>query len=901
MSLPPQHPPASSDARPAESPDTPLVRHYLDILRRRIWVVLSVAVVFSCIGAVRTFRTPDVYSATTQILVERQMPKMGFGDPNSGDFAAWDPDFYSTQAQLIRSQPVLELAVTDPEIARVVGQDAEANIPALSERMKEIILAALGAPPQQVQEPWEKLSSYLTTKPVGGTHLLNITVAAHDARTPALLANGVARAFDAYIRKSRTDQLGDAFVYLKEEREREEQKYLLAENDLQNFREESKGIDLRSSKDSPAIDKLSTLNTRLTELQLRRAELKSQIVVIREILHKKEMGPEERAERMLAVPIIKDDSSIQNAREKVLNQKSTIASLADVYGAEHPLLQKARDALASYQEEFNDALQRAVLLHANRLQSLQTEEDEVNTQYEKQKTLALETDQVSFKMARLEMEVDRHRQLFDTLVKRMLEVEMTSGFDTTNVNIIKEAKAPRSPIGPDRKRDILFAVLMGLALGLGIAVVIETMDDTIKTPEDLRENLDIPLLGFIPEVQLKAIDKTHPRINTLFAVDEPVSSIAEAFRQIRTNLFYSLNNDSAKVVATTSCHPGEGKTTTISNLAAVIAQSGRRVLLIDGDFHRPNVHKIFGVESSMGLADILSGSVPWTEAVITPQRDGHPLNNLDVIVAGNSNPSASERLSSTAMKQFIEQARDKYDWVLVDSPPLLFVSDASVLSAMCDGVILVVKSGMNNRSLLAKTRDHLRQLKVNILGTILNRMVVAFMGRHYSYYYYHGYSRYSEDYPNAYYGQTPEEKAALTVKAPSPRPEPPQEEARTASPAIEPPPPHEPPAQEIRRENIRSTSTQTVVSTPIPETVPTIIPLPDHRPLPSSQEPSPRVDVPLAVDRVVQQSTEELDRVKASLDDIELQQAEIFSRLQSILNRKPGELPRGPKQPPPSV
>lgn len=741
----------------SEKSQISLIRHYLDILRRRIWIIITFTVVFSCVGAVRAFRAPNIYRSSTVITIERQMPHVVSIDPTASDYAPWDPDFYSTQAQLILSQAVLELAVQDPLIARALGQYAEEKSPPLSERMKEIILAALGAPPTQTPKLWEKLASHMSAKPKGGTHLITISATARDPRTPAIFADGVARAFETFMLKSRTDLLGDAFSYLKDEKEREEEKYLSAENELQKFREESKDVDL-GKESSPATDKLAALNSRLTELQLRHTELKSQLISIPQLLELAVTDPEKSYNQMLAVPIIKDDPGIQSVRQKITDTETSIAELSRIYGAEHPQIQEARTTLAALHQEFDVTVQRTLLLQQNILDGIMAEESELTRQMEELKSVVLESAQGSFKMARLTSEVDRHRQIFDALVKSMLDVERSSGFDTTSVRKLQEASVSNTPISPDRRMDVIFSLLTGLGLGLALALLIETMDDTIKTPEDLRDKLDIPLLGFVPRIQAKTPDKKHQRIKTLFAVDEPVSSVAEAFRQIRTNIFYSLATDKAKVLVSTSCHPGEGKTTTICNLAAVIAQNGRRVLLIDGDFHRPNVHHVYGIKSGVGLVDVLGGTLHWKKAICTPYRNGRVLENIHIIPAGPSTAAASERLGSNAMKTFISEARNDYDWVLVDSPPLLFVSDASVLSALCDGIILVVKAGMNNRSLLLRTCNQLRQLKVEILGTILNQMVVSFMGRHYSYYYYHGYAHYAENYHKSYYGDAPEEE-----------------------------------------------------------------------------------------------------------------------------------------------
>jgi capsular exopolysaccharide synthesis family protein len=227
--------------------------------------------------------------------------------------------------------------------------------------------------------------------------------------------------------------------------------------------------------------------------------------------------------------------------------------------------------------------------------------------------------------------------------------------------------------------------------------------------------------------------------------------MAEAYRNIRTSIFFSTPAGGGKVLAVTSCGPGEGKTTTATNLAVAIAKSGKKILLVDADFHRPMVDKILKLNKTAGLSTVLVGEAELKAVIQNVEYEGAKIEGLDVAVAGPPSPNPSELLGSQRMSQLLSEVRDSYDWVLVDTPPILFVSDASILSALCDGVILVVRAGVNNRSMLNRTREHLENIKVKIVGSVLNQMVVGRFGRYYSHYYYHGYSRYSRDYHRSYY------------------------------------------------------------------------------------------------------------------------------------------------------
>lgn len=257
-----------------------------------------------------------------------------------------------------------------------------------------------------------------------------------------------------------------------------------------------------------------------------------------------------------------------------------------------------------------------------------------------------------------------------------------------------------------------------------------------------------------------ALTNVEPLENSIYrgtlSVAFPKSSAAEAYRHIRTNLFYAMPEGSLKTLVVTSARPREGKTTTVTNLALVISQIGKRVLLVDCDLHRPSVHKLLGTECRPGVSDVLAGRVGLAEAVRPVYLDGRKCSHLSLLPAGRSVPNPADLVGSDAMRQLLAHVRAAYDWVILDTPPVLFVSDACVLAANCDGVAVVVRSGTCARSLLARTMGQLRSVRANMVGCVLNSMQVSRVGRHFSYYYYHGYSRYAKDYHSSYYGEEPE-------------------------------------------------------------------------------------------------------------------------------------------------
>ena len=291
----------------------------------------------------------------------------------------------------------------------------------------------------------------------------------------------------------------------------------------------------------------------------------------------------------------------------------------------------------------------------------------------------------------LESNVERHRRLLEVLVQRMSEVEITSDYAKTNVQVIESASMPKHAVGPNKQRMATMSAVFGLMLGLGMAFFLERIDDTVRTPEDLEIDIGIPVLGFVPEVVVTK-DASGRTKRGLISALEPSSSAIEAYCNIRTGLFFSAPAEEAKLLVVTSCGPGDGKTTTSTNLALVIAQSGKRVLLIDADFRRPMVHNVFGLDNQVGFSSVLVGEAPLEQAIQKTVHDIDHIDKLDILTAGPRVPNPTELFESPVTSALLESLRANYDRVIVDTPPALYVSDTSILSTYGDGVILVARA-----------------------------------------------------------------------------------------------------------------------------------------------------------------------------------------------------------------
>lgn len=418
------------------------------------------------------------------------------------------------------------------------------------------------------------------------------------------------------------------------------------------------------------------------------------------------------------------------------------------------------EPLKTSQELFESILKSEVEIKALTARAEALREAIANVDYDleqlPEKTLVL---------ARLTRDRKLNEELYLMLNEKYEEARISEAAKSAGVEIVDTAKPPEFPIKPRKKLNILFGMLFGLALGVGITLLIDLLDDTIKTPEEL-ERMALTALGTIPIVNIDDIRRRMKRQGKeLTSQDEarieskmitkfsPKSPISEAYRSLRTNIQFSDIDNPKRVILMTSSATKEGKSTTCVNLAITFAQTGSRVLLVDSDLRRPTLHNFFGVDKMYGLSNVLIGSLAFNDVIKRTE-----VENLDLITAGDIPPNPAEMVASERMKLFLEEARGRYDVILLDSPPVVAVTDAAILTTRADATILVVSSGMTGRSELKRAIGLIRSVGSNVLGVVLNGLDIKKMYGSY-YYYFHYYQYYY--YYGSESGERKKKKSAL--------------------------------------------------------------------------------------------------------------------------------------------
>ncbi len=459
------------------------------------------------------------------------------------------------------------------------------------------------------------------------------------------------------------------------------------------------------------------------DLELRKAMLDRELRAFQDTLISAQVarvGREERRREALrlrgGVAATRSDPLVRTASARVAELEDRESSLLATLGPKHPdvatiqqQLAAARQRLSEELESLGEGADTDFELAVNQEARLKANIARIQKEIEE-----IEKETLGFSLERKKFEASRSS--IESLFQRQANASPT----VLDVQTIQRARPSSVPVSPQRSRNFIYALLGGLVGGLLLAWMAERFDDSVQSPEDVKEGLGLPFLGIIPLIRKLTQGALAP------ALSDPKTGLADSLRVVRTNLIYGSAERRPKVLAFTSASPGEGKSTVATGLAILFAQNRSRVLLIDADLRRPSVHVLLDVPQNPGLASLLVSSDP----IDLKPRPG-PVRGLDVLPAGAPMNLSAERLGSEAMRAVIEQARERYDWVIIDSPPALGLSDAAVIATLADGIVVVCSGDKTPRQAVRHVADQLRAVRAAILGVVLNRVD---MNRH-SYYY----------------------------------------------------------------------------------------------------------------------------------------------------------------------
>lgn len=754
--------PFAEPARPAtpEGESDFNIAEYLGMLRRH-WRLVAAFVVTAVAGSVIHYSiTPKEYQARAVLKIERR----SLASPMVGEQNIWmdyfNQEFYPTQYELLQSRGLAERVVRNLDLVN----DPRFNPAASPRRPREARPASAEEDDATLGRLAEGLRGGLSVEPVRNTQLVALLYRSGSPEFAARAANGFAEAFIDLGIEDRFATAGKASTFLGAQIETLKQEIQDKEAQLQAFSRRSDIVAVDPSS-NVLLQRLETLNTDYMGLKKQRIEKEA---------HYQEMltAPRETVADSLSGGVVSD------LRAQQIKLERDYETRLKTYKPDWPAMVALKTEIDKGKENLESVITEMVgKARASAYAAYQTvlrQEQALEAELASAKGEAIDQSSAAVGYSNLKVEVQTRRELLDELMRKQSETEVSARLQNTrdsNVRIIDRALVPGGPFRPSLRQDVSYGLLLGLLLGIGCALLIEFLDRTIKTPEEMERRLGLSTLGVIPDlseegkgyglagygygygygygerptrVRAKSgkaapalLEKKKgealepvPAIE-LVPHERPRTPISEAYRSLRTALLLSAAHE-IKLIAVTSAGSAEGKTTTASNLAVVLAQLGRRVLLVDCDLRKPRLHQIFRTSNRAGLVSQLAGTPESTEPILIPTD----VPNLWFTPSGPTPPNPSELLASDRMREWLKGARARFDFVVLDTPPALPVTDATVVGAMTDGVVLTLRAGKVTREDARAVRDRLRMADVTILGVVLNRfrVVPGRLSKRYRYY-----------------------------------------------------------------------------------------------------------------------------------------------------------------------
>jgi len=690
--------------------------HLLDywrVIKKRRWIVLSVLLVIVTIVTIRMSQLPVIYEATGRIIINPQLPLRVTQEKETGtDLSSNDAQYLETQQNVLRSRELARRVIEalhlerHPEFADIATRVADPD------RQRVLFI--------------DRFLANLKVELVRNTRVVAVTYSAHDPQLAARAVNELFTQYGEYMLESRLDSTRKATEWLQEQlallRDRAEK----AQEELVRYSRENEIVQL-SENQTITVERLADLNRRVIEAETDRIRAETLYRLSRE-------------GEVDALPPVLADPQVQALNARLAELRQELAQLNVEYQPTHPRVARVREQIAEAERQLALAKRRILANIEAEYKAAVRRENDLRAALERQRAETLRQNERAIELSLRKREVEVTAQLYEGLLEKLNDVKLLSTLTTTNVQILDKAEVPLRPARPRKLFNIGLSVLVGLILGVGLALFVEYLDNTVKSAEDVDRLLGLPVLGLVPA--LESLERRRwaalPRVHRAKEEERPIlisqrqrSSFAEAFRTLRTSVLLSHAEHPPRTILFTSSGPGEGKTTTAVNTAISLAQMGARVLLIDGDLRKPGLHKALNVKNYPGLSAYLTRPLE-VDAVVLHQ----PAENLFVIPAGAIPPNPSELLGSAKMRELIAQVSERYDFVLVDSPPAS-TPDALVLSALVDGVILIIRCGETPRELVHRAHQALLDVNARIFGVVLNRVDVTQDG--YSYYYYRYY------------------------------------------------------------------------------------------------------------------------------------------------------------------
>lgn len=743
-----------SETYEPQFPTEPELKIYWQVIVKYRWLVLFATIVFSLLALIYAFTATPRYTAASKIRISTYEPVLTATKiEDLLQQKSKEGNYLETQVEELRSYSLADRVLVDPEIHAMLQRSSNSlwsNLIGSSSQESNVLSATGGG--HGYQHTLSDLRRYLDViqiKPIRRTSLVGIEATTTSAELSAVVANRHAEEYIEWVRKGRVEQQARALAFLQGQADELRQRVADLEREMADYAE-ANSIVAVNKDENITVQKMSQLNQLLTDATAKRVQAENAFQRARESLEHNSAGY--------------DDDSVQKIRAELARLEAEKGQLLAKFTPQYPRVQQIEAQIGELKRSLSEQREEIVRGLEARFKATAQEEATLKEELEQQKSRAFELSKRSVSYNSLERDLTSSRELLQNVLRQIKETSLAVESNSSNVAIVDRAATPVFPSFPNKKLLLLFGVVLGLGTGLGLAFLLNYLDDTVRTPEQIGQLLQLPTLGVVPSFALEDLrhePRTSEKDEGLLRVSrrgegeerlpvkaetatelpivfyqDPKSLSAEAYRSIRTGILLSQAGQPPRTILVSSAQSSEGKTTSSVNLAACLASAGGTVALIDADLRRPSVHKHLNIpRDRAGLVEVLTGQATVDEVAV---RDA--VKRVTFISSGRLPPNPAELLGSLEMATLLDQLAASHDYVIIDSAPVLPVTDSVILARYVDGVVLVVKSASTPRKVVRDARDRLRSVGARFLGTVLNDVDItsgdyAYYNRYYYSYY----------------------------------------------------------------------------------------------------------------------------------------------------------------------
>jgi capsular exopolysaccharide synthesis family protein len=706
-----------------------LVEYWRSIDKRK-WSILGLVVLVALIATLVVFSLRPLYRATAVVMIEQNKAKVVSIEEVYNAMGGGNREYYQTQVEIIKSRELARKVVeklkltTHPEYDPRQAQSSDSlkllnpvnwfksSVPMTEERVTQLVI--------------NDFMGDLQVQSVRNSQLVKISFTAYDKELAAKVPNTLAETFIENDLESKIKMTQKASAWLGEQMGDLRQKLNDSERALQEYRDRERIVDAKGVALSGASKALEEATSGLVGARTKRAEAESLYNQVQAARQGKTAGGLE------SIPAVLRHPTVQKMKEIEADAERRLADASKRYGPEHPRMLQANAELAAARDNTKRQVETVVAGVAKEYEVARANEQAISIALGQSKAEIQGLNRKEFQLGVLEREAQSNRQLYDMFLNRAKETNVSTDLQSTVARVVDPAIVPGAAFAPKKAQIVAIASVVALIVGMMLSLLLDRINNTINTAGEVEARLGVPMLGYLQKMATTGKKSTT---SGLAFLNDGQSLFSESIRTIRTSVLMSALDAQNKVILITSSVPGEGKTTVSFNLACALAQV-KRVLLIDGDLRRPQIHRLIGADKDhKGLSHLVSGVAPASECIVR-----HELGGFHIMTSGFPPPNPLELLSSAKFVDLIEKLKESFEIILIDSPPVQLVSDAVVLSHLADTVLYVVKANHTPMPLARGGLKRLAMANAPILGAVLNQLDLERAERYYGEY--SGYGRY---------------------------------------------------------------------------------------------------------------------------------------------------------------